>query len=165
MTACCLRRNMRPEISFIAIGDGYGDADGYYFDNALRPAGGLVIGEKPPYGMGTLHYRYYLKIIPNIYLKSTDMNWFLRMIGIVCFVGCYRVLLGHEYGYDPTRRGWRDRRCGFSTHYVQQYIDVGLLSSAIHNENSVRIYCAGQHMAAVILLTVMEIMDLIVISE
>ena len=45
----------------------YGDADGYYFDNALRPAGGLVIGEKPPYGMGTLHYRYYLKIIPNIY--------------------------------------------------------------------------------------------------
>lgn len=46
----------------------YGDADGYYFGNALKPAGGLVIGEKPPYGMGTVHYRYILKAIPNIYL-------------------------------------------------------------------------------------------------
>lgn len=46
----------------------YGDADGYYFGNALKPAGGLVIGEKPPYGMGTVHYRYVLKAIPNIYL-------------------------------------------------------------------------------------------------
>ncbi len=72
------------------------------------------------------------------------MNWFLRMIGIVCSLGVIECCSDMNTDTTPPEEGGEIDGAVYSTHYVQQYIDVDLLSSAIHNENSVRIYCAGQ---------------------